>query len=646
MMTNVLSIRIAKQILVFQNYTLSDNITTTLTEIEIPTFTSEKNLKIDLGTEETFDFKFWRVHPHDWVPADDLSTDSTIWSNRKWYEVFLSDYVDRWQMRTDGATLSYQSDVGFHLSFEVNGYITYADITANINGNGDISGNVKFSVGSAYVKHAPPRPENMRVITYICDGDGDMKTRSIITYARLGESINLITPSQEWLNSKTNYVASGWTTTSGGTQMWTFGQSRIVGSAPFGGSDEIYYLAWIQRIPVTVRIYAGGSCGGVSNLYSMYIGDTFTFPALPSGWTGCGTNFIGYGPSGSSLLYPVGSSIVLDSSMVTGGFITFYARWEYLITIYGGGTCTGQSVQFSSPSSFTVPNVPPALSTCGDVFVGYAWTNGGMVMHQPGDVITISSALNLWCIWKTEITQPLFSTQTAQSGTLNIGPMADVSGITVYLQGGGGGGGGGGSGMWAGGGGGGGQRRFFRTNVVQQTYQWTVGAGGNGGWSGGNGGDSTFGLPTDPFYAVAPGGIGGGYGTGNGGGGGTGGTSMGGGTSINGGNGGNGGNNRDPGTNGQSVGAGTGGSGGQGAGGLPWEHTAGGGGGGSGSSLVSIPYGYNIQSRGGNGGSRGTPSQQGSNGGGGGGGIDDWSSSQQGSNGGAGYMVVLIHRLV
>jgi len=325
-MVNSLKLQISDTTIVFESFTLSDSMVATLTELRIPSFTSENNFKMDKGTVETFDFKFRRAHPPEWVPADDYSgqTDSTKWSNRKWHEVLINSFVDRWQFRSDGAMLSYLSVTGFQLSFEENVYIKNCEMNEDIEGNEDLSGSVKCYVGSAFTTFVPPTPENVRTITYIADGDDQYYDISLLMMSRKGEAVNLLTPAENWLNSKSDMVAVGWTTVRGGPVEYNFGEQITV------DGNLTLYLAWTY----TVTIHANGICPLEWREYQ--VADTFTFPPLLPAWQACGDVFIGYGTTPGEIFAP-------GESTPISGNTEFWCIWgaettELLADIYTGTT--------------------------------------------------------------------------------------------------------------------------------------------------------------------------------------------------------------------------------------------------------------------------------------------------------------------
>lgn len=126
--------------------------------------TVDDTFVIENGSSKVYSFKFARVHPENY---DDSSSDTTRWSNRKWYEEVVA-CINRWQARTDGAILSYtpdsdnpyipaRMDSGTSLWAE-NGYIKTLTLTYSPGENCTIYGSMEFHVGAMFVKTILPDP--------------------------------------------------------------------------------------------------------------------------------------------------------------------------------------------------------------------------------------------------------------------------------------------------------------------------------------------------------------------------------------------------------------------------------------------------------------------------------------------------------
>lgn len=115
---------------------------------------------IESGNSQTLSFSFKRTDKglaND--EADPTSREiSQQRSNAKWYED-VTDMIDRWQARTDGCILHYESDTPYVPSFTKAGYIRSISRTYKNDYNEMITGTLEFTVGTMYVNAQEPPSE-------------------------------------------------------------------------------------------------------------------------------------------------------------------------------------------------------------------------------------------------------------------------------------------------------------------------------------------------------------------------------------------------------------------------------------------------------------------------------------------------------
>lgn len=124
----------------------------------IVTQSVDSTFAIESGSSMTISFNFVRRQPDPEEISDSLDSDSTLWSNRFWSER-RNAMMDRWQARTNGATLSFSPTTGdegdpYVPPFSKRGFVQ--SITASYN-KGDptvITGSLVFEVGTMYVNNA------------------------------------------------------------------------------------------------------------------------------------------------------------------------------------------------------------------------------------------------------------------------------------------------------------------------------------------------------------------------------------------------------------------------------------------------------------------------------------------------------------
>lgn len=104
----------------------SDNINTSVSVTPIVTYDANNSFAYDTGATESFSFSFKRVSPPD--ADNDPEGDPTKWDNAVWIRK-LTDFIDRWQTRTDGCTLEYGA---FNSDGETNLSDFYPTIKRNV----------------------------------------------------------------------------------------------------------------------------------------------------------------------------------------------------------------------------------------------------------------------------------------------------------------------------------------------------------------------------------------------------------------------------------------------------------------------------------------------------------------------------------
>lgn len=125
----------------------------------------DRTFAVETGCSMRLSLRFTRVTPES---PDDSSSDTTKWSNGKWYST-LSTFVDRWQCLTDGFKLivepgdenPYIPDHSSSLSgygHPLNGYVKNLIRTFSAGNPTVITGTLDFYVGTMYVKNKRATP--------------------------------------------------------------------------------------------------------------------------------------------------------------------------------------------------------------------------------------------------------------------------------------------------------------------------------------------------------------------------------------------------------------------------------------------------------------------------------------------------------
>ena len=109
----------------------------------------DRAFQLESGSTLTYNIEFKRKSPIDY---DNTSSDSTMWSNRVWYGE-VTKLINRWQMRTDGCTLTFEPSVTnpFVPAINANGYIKVLSRKFTNTYNELITGSIQFIVGTTHV---------------------------------------------------------------------------------------------------------------------------------------------------------------------------------------------------------------------------------------------------------------------------------------------------------------------------------------------------------------------------------------------------------------------------------------------------------------------------------------------------------------
>lgn len=162
-----------------------------VTTIPIVTKGSDATFPLETGSGMAVTFSFSRENP---VDHDDTSNDPSRWSNAFWYDKFIR-LIDRWQLRTDGVLIQYNSfilaeSVGDVLTTDYNpytiqvnerGYIKRATFSYTSALNTIIKGSLDISIGTAYISTTKETPTLETDIVSIVLNPGDLSERLVRT---------------------------------------------------------------------------------------------------------------------------------------------------------------------------------------------------------------------------------------------------------------------------------------------------------------------------------------------------------------------------------------------------------------------------------------------------------------------------------
>ena len=120
------------------------------TDAGIPSQPSQNAFVMDYGVSRSHTFKYRRVNPQN--PVDDITGDSTKWSNGFWVYVIKRYIVNRWQTETDGCKISYvvpQEDSELYTSIPLtNVYVDSFSVEQTAGDVSSLNGSITFIVGA------------------------------------------------------------------------------------------------------------------------------------------------------------------------------------------------------------------------------------------------------------------------------------------------------------------------------------------------------------------------------------------------------------------------------------------------------------------------------------------------------------------
>lgn len=128
---------------------ISDRITIKNTAVKMPTLKAEDVFILDTGGTETYTVSSIRVNP---INANDSSSDSTRWTNKKWLQQ-LSSAIDQWQADHDGYAFTMTPPFDSQEeqpSISANVYISSITYTYSGGVPEKVSVSIGLSVGSMY----------------------------------------------------------------------------------------------------------------------------------------------------------------------------------------------------------------------------------------------------------------------------------------------------------------------------------------------------------------------------------------------------------------------------------------------------------------------------------------------------------------
>ena len=142
---------------------VNDDITSSVLVTPIVTYSADNAFAFDTGTKEVISFTIRRRDPD--VPEDPLGSFNSAnitdiawehtdrWSNGLW-KLALESLIDRWQMRTDGCTVSFTPVVMtdgqpvYQNPINVNAYISSLSIQYSVNSFDTLTVNMTVMVGT------------------------------------------------------------------------------------------------------------------------------------------------------------------------------------------------------------------------------------------------------------------------------------------------------------------------------------------------------------------------------------------------------------------------------------------------------------------------------------------------------------------
>lgn len=139
----------------------------------------DSTFPLESGSGMNYTFTFSRRNPP--IPNDE-STDTTLWSNEKWYSS-LTTLMDRWQARTNGFIFSFNEDGSNPHRFIMNrerGYIRTLERVYEANNNSLITGDIVITIGTMYMNAESTRLDSAYIpavqYTYVELDPGELLT--------------------------------------------------------------------------------------------------------------------------------------------------------------------------------------------------------------------------------------------------------------------------------------------------------------------------------------------------------------------------------------------------------------------------------------------------------------------------------------
>lgn len=213
--------------------------------------------------------------------------------------------------------------------------------------------------------------------------------------------------------SKTGFTFAGWATSSGGSVVYTNGQSVTL------YETATVYAKWTAGTYSVTFDSNTATSGTMSN-------QTFTAgtgQALTSnGYTKTGFSFLGWATSpGGSVVHNNQASITINADT------TLYAKWvsdaEWRIDYDGNSNTAGSAPDFQTVTrtqSIATQSKPSALARTGYVFDGWNTNAGGTgTPYAEGASITPTANTTLYAKWVATTFPITFDSNTATSGTMS-----------------------------------------------------------------------------------------------------------------------------------------------------------------------------------------------------------------------------------
>ena len=147
--------------------------------------------------------------------------------------------------------------------------------------------------------------------------------------------------------SRTGYTFYGWAVSSGGTRVYTDGQTVRDIAGP--GATKALYALW-QAITYTVAYYANGATSGstASSVHTYDVGKQLTL----NGYTRPYFTFVGWARSSTGSVAYSNAQWVSNLSTTLNGVVSLYAAWRPVKCLDRTDKCTPVSGGISSYSTY------------------------------------------------------------------------------------------------------------------------------------------------------------------------------------------------------------------------------------------------------------------------------------------------------